>query len=188
MPVVIRDFNRCTYAHTKNDNEFLTLKQYDREAQNIIARFAPKYKNRLLKDEDAISFIIEKMALADAKFDPTLGVKRSTYRIAYGKTIVLTYIQCLDDLRNPYIELSQFIEDDCRGPVETLIDRETKAFIDDALTILDPTEKEVIELWAEDKTINQISKITKLPRNQAEEVCGAALRKLENWQREKVSS
>lgn len=57
----------------------LSLSEYKNLAKRCIARFGGSYSSVLLRDEDAISYVLEKLILANHRFDQSVGTPWFTY-------------------------------------------------------------------------------------------------------------
>jgi RNA polymerase sigma factor (sigma-70 family) len=60
----------------------LSLEEYLKITQKVIIKFCGKglLSKKLLRDDDAISFVAEALMMADWKYDPTRGKTRYSYR------------------------------------------------------------------------------------------------------------
>ena len=65
-----------------------TLKDYHHEAKRVIGKWG-RWEWQL--DEECVAFVSYWMMRADWKYDPTKGVKRSTYRVCSGRWAVVSW-------------------------------------------------------------------------------------------------
>lgn len=89
-------------------SDYLTMPEYITFARKLITQRASVFRNKFLRDDDAISYVAERMMWSDAKYNPDKGMKRSSNRYRYGRYAVKTLISKFKKRRQEIMEFSKF--------------------------------------------------------------------------------
>lgn len=91
--VVIYDIQSSTRDYTKShDAQFLPLAEYIKISRKCIAKLSPpSIAKRMLRDEDAVSFVTEKLMEATNNWEESRGVPLYTYYAKCARWAILTW-------------------------------------------------------------------------------------------------
>lgn len=82
---------------TDDNSKYDSLKNYWQSAERLIATCANRFflglAGKMLKSDDAISYIVTYLVEADSSFDPSFGLNISQYRALYANYGILHYLQ-----------------------------------------------------------------------------------------------
>lgn len=101
----------------------LSLNQYLSLAKTLILKYGGGYKNKLIRDENAIGEVAYALMMADQNYDSTKGTKESTWRI---QNAIFKISHLIREIRkNPHISLNEIdfaqkepIENNCEEIIQ----------------------------------------------------------------------
>jgi DNA-directed RNA polymerase specialized sigma24 family protein len=163
MVVIYGDYVSTPF---KQDDTALTLYEYLDLARQSIVRHGGIYKSRMLRDEDAVSFVAEGLMKWAHKYQPSRGSVR-TYMLLVGKWRVLCWLKYVRKTRHT-ISLSTPVQHGCQNkslvdtipsdsptPLNLMVRREV---YDDFMKGRQPHHIELLDLFLRGYTFSEIGR------------------------------
>lgn len=172
----INKFDITTSANERKD--LLTLGQYETIAITTIRRVHKNNSRKFLLNYELLSHIMFEMMKGDLRYDPTKGTSRRTWRFKCAEWSLKSYTR----------EMAKYKKRTPIGPYDSkLLKRAENISIIDKLVLFDAVrnselekqEKEfIIRHYFENETLTDISKSTKINRQQVCRCIKTATKKL----------
>ena len=161
--------------------EEYSLVWYLKQAESVIAKFGNK---RLFYDEENVATVAHYMMVADDTYDPSMGTKRSTWRITRARYALLNLYR-KEKTKVKTISLSTRTPDgkELGDLIEDSYKKRNAVDVDTLLSTEFLTEREANVLkkkYLDDKTMAKIAEHYKISRQAVHETIKRAIKKIKN--------
>lgn len=183
--VILQNIQHRKFDNT-NPQNIEDLQEYKKFVKRLVKKYAP----RLSKNDDVISYLITEAILADCRWDPTKGTKKSTFKY---NTICFKIKRCLKSVKQMYslnhvykqnsdneFTLEDIVSHRDPEPIDVMIKSEDN-YVERLLNSANLTKKErkYIELYyLHDVNIIEIAKSHNVSKQSVQQTIQNSLRKL----------
>jgi RNA polymerase sigma factor (sigma-70 family) len=185
----IKEFKTKSYDNAKFENSETYLKLARMQIVGFCKKHYPSYMNKLLNDDDAISYVAYANMLADWRFDESRNLARNTYRGWYANGFIKTYIR--KNCKVPKVDsLDEMIQEGDNGKGFNLLEllgkqeknnnqRWTAEDIQSCMDNLQPRSREILYMYAYDgMNLAEIGRKLNITRERVRQIVNNSLEKM----------